>query len=93
MGNWFAFKYALRRKAAKLERTNLTYGAMARMVREGGLLVNGSYIPVDLNRLLMSLASMPYPPISHSSTYQYGGLLHLQCQVLAFPRLIISCPS
>ena len=39
VGTWFAFKYAFRRKAEKLERTNLNYGALARVTRDRGFLV------------------------------------------------------
>ena len=39
VGTWYAFKYAFRRKAVKLERTNLNYGALARVTRDGGFLV------------------------------------------------------
>ncbi|KAL1607916.1 hypothetical protein SLS60_002855 [Paraconiothyrium brasiliense] len=39
IGTWFAFLYALRRKAAKLERTNLNYGALARLTRDGGFVI------------------------------------------------------
>jgi uncharacterized membrane protein YdjX (TVP38/TMEM64 family) len=39
VGTWFAFKYAFRKKAIKLERTNLNYGALARVTRDGGFLV------------------------------------------------------
>lgn len=39
VGTWFAFKKFLRRKAEKMERTNLTYGAMARLCRDGGFWV------------------------------------------------------
>jgi uncharacterized membrane protein YdjX (TVP38/TMEM64 family) len=39
VGTWFAFKYTLRRKAAKMERTNLNYGALARLTRDGGFWV------------------------------------------------------
>jgi hypothetical protein len=39
VGTWFAFKHALRRRALKLERTNLNYGALARMTRDGGFWV------------------------------------------------------
>lgn len=39
VGTWFAFKYTLRRKAQKLERTNLNYGALARLTRDGGFWV------------------------------------------------------
>ncbi|KAF1832270.1 hypothetical protein BDW02DRAFT_503383 [Decorospora gaudefroyi] len=36
---WYAFKYLFRRKAIKLERTNLNYGALARLTRDGGFLI------------------------------------------------------
>ncbi|KAK3936041.1 snare associated Golgi protein-domain-containing protein [Diplogelasinospora grovesii] len=36
VGTWFAFMSLLRRKAEKLERTNLNYGALARLTRDGG---------------------------------------------------------
>lgn len=39
VGTWFAFKYAFRRKAEKLEKTNLNYGALARVTRDGGFWV------------------------------------------------------
>jgi hypothetical protein len=39
VGTWFAFKYAFRRKAVKLERTNLNYGSLARVTRDGGFWV------------------------------------------------------
>lgn len=36
---WFAFRHMFRRKAEKLERTNLNYGALARLTRDGGFWV------------------------------------------------------
>lgn len=39
VGTWYAFKYAFRRKAVKLEKTNLNYGALARLTRDGGFWV------------------------------------------------------
>lgn len=39
VGTWFAFKKLFRSKAEKMERTNLTYGAMARLCRDGGFWV------------------------------------------------------
>jgi hypothetical protein len=39
VGTWFAFKYAFRRKAVKLEKTNLNYGSLARLTRDGGFWV------------------------------------------------------
>lgn len=39
VGTWFAFKYAFRRKAEKLEKTNLNYAALARVTRDGGFWV------------------------------------------------------
>jgi uncharacterized membrane protein YdjX (TVP38/TMEM64 family) len=41
VGTWFAFMSLLRRKAEKLERTNLNYGALARLTRDGGFWVRG----------------------------------------------------
>lgn len=40
VGTWFAFKYVLRRKARELELTNLNYGALARLIRDGGFWVS-----------------------------------------------------
>ncbi|KAK5651855.1 hypothetical protein OQA88_11624 [Cercophora sp. LCS_1] len=49
VGTWFAFQYLLRAKAQKLERTNLNYGALARLTRDGGfwivLVIRFSAIP------------------------------------------------
>lgn len=44
VGTWFAFKYAFRKKAVKLERTNLNYGALARVTRDGGFLVRFDHL-------------------------------------------------
>lgn len=54
VGTWFAFKHLFRRKAVKLERTNLNYGAMARLTRDGGFLIV----------LIIRLSAMP----AHFST-------------------------
>jgi hypothetical protein len=40
VGTWFAFQYFFRQKAEKLERTNLNYGALARLTRDGGFWVS-----------------------------------------------------
>ena len=40
VGTWFAFKYLFRRKAEKLERTNINYGALARLTRDGSFWVS-----------------------------------------------------
>ncbi|KAK1753709.1 snare associated Golgi protein-domain-containing protein [Echria macrotheca] len=49
IGTWFAFQYLFRKKAVKLERTNLNYGALARLTRDGGfwivLVIRFSAIP------------------------------------------------
>lgn len=39
VGTWFAFKYLFRQKSEKLERTSLSYGALARITRDGGFWV------------------------------------------------------
>jgi hypothetical protein len=56
VGTWFAFKYAFRNKAAKMERTDLNYGALARVTRDGGFLVlSNPFFPEDA--ILTSLRS------------------------------------
>lgn len=54
VGTWFAFKRVFRRKAEKMERTNLTYGAMAKLCRDGGFWVR-----------FMRLVFAPVCPKSH----------------------------
>jgi len=39
IGTWYLFKYTFRKKAVKLEKTNLNYGSLARFTRDGGFLV------------------------------------------------------
>ncbi|KAK7940830.1 uncharacterized protein PG986_013217 [Apiospora aurea] len=36
VGTWFAFKSLLRKKAVKMERSNLNYASLARLTRDGG---------------------------------------------------------
>ncbi|KAF2194094.1 hypothetical protein K469DRAFT_548916 [Zopfia rhizophila CBS 207.26] len=64
IGTWFAFKYALRRRAAKLERTNLNYGALARMTREGGfwivLVIRLSAIPSHFSTAVFSTCDVNF---------------------------------
>ncbi|OAL44677.1 hypothetical protein IQ07DRAFT_662877 [Pyrenochaeta sp. DS3sAY3a] len=64
IGCWFLFKYALRSKAFKLERTNLNYGAMARMVRGGGLLllcvIRLSVIPPPMSTAVFSTCDVKF---------------------------------
>ncbi|KAK0648061.1 snare associated Golgi protein-domain-containing protein [Cercophora newfieldiana] len=40
IGTWFVFQYFLRKKCEKLERTNLNYGALARLARAGGFTIS-----------------------------------------------------
>jgi uncharacterized membrane protein YdjX (TVP38/TMEM64 family) len=64
IGTWFAFKYALRRRAAKLERTNLNYGALARVTREGGfwiiLVIRLSAIPSHFSTAVFSTCDVNF---------------------------------
>ncbi|CAI6334206.1 unnamed protein product [Periconia digitata] len=64
IGNWFAFKYLLRRKAAKLERTDLNYGAMARMVRDSGFwllcLIRVSAVPPHISTAVFSTCDVKF---------------------------------
>jgi hypothetical protein len=64
VGTWFAFKYALRRKAIKLERTNLNYGALARLTRDGGfwivLIIRLSAIPAHFSTAVFSTCDVNF---------------------------------
>lgn len=39
---WFAFKWVFRQKAIQLEKTNINYGALARLTRDGGFFVRSA---------------------------------------------------
>ncbi|KAF2004778.1 hypothetical protein P154DRAFT_412660, partial [Amniculicola lignicola CBS 123094] len=64
IGTWFAFKYALRRKGANLERTNLNYGALARLTRDGGfwivLIIRFSAIPAHFSTAVFSTCDVNF---------------------------------
>ncbi|KAH6662312.1 snare associated Golgi protein-domain-containing protein [Halenospora varia] len=64
VGTWYAFKYTLRKKAVKLEKTNLTYGALAVLSREGGfwiiLLIRFSVIPSHLSTAVFSTCDVKF---------------------------------
>jgi SNARE associated Golgi protein len=64
VGTWYAFKYAFRRKAVKLERTNLNYGALARFTRDGGflvvLIIRFSIIPSHFSTAVFSTCNVKF---------------------------------
>jgi SNARE associated Golgi protein len=64
VGTWYAFKYAFRRKAIKLERTNLNYGALARFTRDGGffvvLIIRFSIIPSHFSTAVFSTCNVKF---------------------------------
>jgi uncharacterized membrane protein YdjX (TVP38/TMEM64 family) len=64
VGTWFAFKYFFRSKALKLERTNLNYGAMARLTRDGGffivLIIRLSAIPAHFSTAVFSTCDVRF---------------------------------
>jgi hypothetical protein len=64
VGTWYAFKYAFRSKALKLERTNLNYGAMARLTRDGGffivLVIRLSAIPAHFSTAVFSTCDVKF---------------------------------
>ncbi|KAL5375598.1 Tlg2-vesicle protein [Paraphaeosphaeria sporulosa] len=64
VGTWFAFLYTLRRKAAKLERTNLNYGALARLTRDGGfwivLVIRLSAIPSHFSTAVFATCNVNF---------------------------------
>ncbi|EJT75027.1 hypothetical protein GGTG_08865 [Gaeumannomyces tritici R3-111a-1] len=62
VGTWFAFRGLLRTRAERLERTNLTYAALARMTREGGfwivLAIRFSVIPSHISTAVFSTCNV-----------------------------------
>lgn len=64
VGTWYAFKYAFRSKALKLERTNLNYGALARLTRDGGffivLVIRLSAIPAHFSTAVFSTCDVKF---------------------------------
>ncbi|KAF1940518.1 hypothetical protein EJ02DRAFT_227361 [Clathrospora elynae] len=64
VGTWYAFKHAFRSKALKLERTNLNYGAMARLTRDGGfiivLVIRLSAIPAHFSTAVFSTCDVKF---------------------------------
>ncbi|RDW62626.1 hypothetical protein BP5796_10928 [Coleophoma crateriformis] len=64
VGTWFAFKYALRKRAEKLERTNLNYGSLARLTRDGGfwvvLIIRFSIIPSHFSTAVFSTCNVNF---------------------------------
>ncbi|KAK4233062.1 snare associated Golgi protein-domain-containing protein [Achaetomium macrosporum] len=64
LGTWFAFQYFFRRKAEKLERTNLNYGALARLTRDGGfwivLVIRFSAIPSHFSTAVFSTCGVNF---------------------------------
>ncbi|KAF6833937.1 hypothetical protein CPLU01_05232 [Colletotrichum plurivorum] len=64
IGTWFAFKYTLRKKAQKLERTNLNYGALARLTRDGGFwivfIIRFSVIPSHFSTAVFSTCDVKF---------------------------------
>jgi uncharacterized membrane protein YdjX (TVP38/TMEM64 family) len=64
VGTWFAFKHLFRSTAIKLERTNLNYGAMARLTRDGGffivLIIRLSAIPAHFSTAVFSTCDVKF---------------------------------
>ncbi|KAK9779482.1 putative Snare associated Golgi protein-domain-containing protein [Seiridium cardinale] len=64
VGTWFAFKKVLRKKAEKLERTNLNYAALARVTREGGFwmvfIIRFSIVPSHFSTAVFSTCDVKF---------------------------------
>ncbi|KAI0050493.1 hypothetical protein FA95DRAFT_1555612 [Auriscalpium vulgare] len=62
LGNFYAFKWCCRARGEKLERTNITYACLARVVREGGfkiaLIARFSAIPGHFTTAVFSTCGM-----------------------------------
>ncbi|CAN8096109.1 unnamed protein product [Discula destructiva] len=64
VGTWFAFKKLFRQKAEKMERMNLTYGAMARLCRDGGFwmvfVIRLSIVPSHMSTAVFSTCDVRF---------------------------------
>ncbi|KAH8203375.1 hypothetical protein TruAng_002470 [Truncatella angustata] len=64
VGTWFAFKKALRKKAEKLERTNLNYAALARVTRDSGFwmvfIIRFSIVPSHFSTAVFSTCDVKF---------------------------------
>ncbi|KAK4442122.1 snare associated Golgi protein-domain-containing protein [Podospora aff. communis PSN243] len=64
IGTWFAFQYLLRAKCEKVERTNLNYGALARLARSGGFtiifIIRFSAIPSHFSTAVFSTCGVNF---------------------------------
>ncbi|PSR79510.1 snare associated Golgi protein-domain-containing protein [Coniella lustricola] len=64
IGTWFAFKKVFRKKAEKMERTNLTYGALAKMCRDGGFwivfVIRLSVVPSHMSTAVFSTCDVKF---------------------------------
>jgi len=62
LGNFYAFKYCCRARGEKFERTNMQYGCLARVVREGGfriaLIARFSAIPGHFTTAVFATCGM-----------------------------------
>jgi uncharacterized membrane protein YdjX (TVP38/TMEM64 family) len=64
VGTWFAFKHLFRNRSMKMERTNLNYGALAQLTREGGfwiiLVIRLSVIPSHFSTAVFSACDVKF---------------------------------
>jgi uncharacterized membrane protein YdjX (TVP38/TMEM64 family) len=64
IGTWFAFRRLFARRAARLERTNLNYGALARMTRDGGfpvvLVIRLSVVPSHFSTAVFATCDVKF---------------------------------
>ncbi|ETS80503.1 hypothetical protein PFICI_08032 [Pestalotiopsis fici W106-1] len=64
VGTWFAFKRALRKKAEKMERTNLNYAALARVTRDSGFwmvfIIRFSIVPSHFSTAVFSTCDVKF---------------------------------
>ncbi|KAH9904370.1 snare associated Golgi protein-domain-containing protein [Xylariomycetidae sp. FL2044] len=64
VGTWFAFKKLLRRKAEKMERTNLNYASMAKVTRDSGFwmvfIIRFSIVPSHFSTAVFSTCDVKF---------------------------------
>ncbi|KAF9650223.1 hypothetical protein BDM02DRAFT_3093452 [Thelephora ganbajun] len=81
VGNFYAFKYCCRSRGEKLERTNITYGCLAKVVRDGGFII----------ALIARLSAIPgHFTTAVFSTCGMGTLVFSLAAFLSLPKQFIT---
>ena len=77
VGNFYAFRYICQARGEKLERTNLSYGCLARVVRDGGFLVGRTRLTFRVTEI-SRLGRIDRSTERYSRPLHHGRILHMR---------------